>query len=171
MATAFVSPQEYPNGPESSNSVTSKKQFNTGAIVSITLKNFITFEHVKFYCKPGLNLVLGPNGSGKSTFVCALCLGLGGHPKLLGRAKEVKEFVKRGCPRGEIELELFREGGKTLLIKRSINSQDNTSVWHINGKLSKKEKVLETIEKMNIQLSNLCQFLPQDKVRYKLQHL
>ena len=135
--------------------------------MSIKLKNFVTYEQVKFYCKPGLNLVLGPNGSGKSTFVCALCLGLGGSTKLLGRAKDVKEFVKRGCARGEIELELFREGGKTLIIKRCINSQDNSSTWCINGKSAKKEQVLETTGKMNIQLSNLCQFLPQDKVRYK----
>ena len=28
-------------------------------------------------------------GTGKSTVVCALCLGLAGHPKLLGRAFEV----------------------------------------------------------------------------------
>ena len=29
-------------------------------------------------------------GTGKSSIVCAICIGLGGHPKLLGRAKEVR---------------------------------------------------------------------------------
>ena len=28
-------------------------------------------------------------GTGKSSIVCAICLGLAGHPKLLGRATEV----------------------------------------------------------------------------------
>ena len=142
----------------------SRKNFTTGSIVSIYLKNFVTYEEVKFYCKPGLNLILGPNGSGKSTIVCALCLGLGGSPKLLGRAKDVKEFVKRGCTEGEIELELYREGGRSLVIKRCINSIKSTSKWYINGKASKLESVTDEIHKMNIQLTNLCQFLPQDKV-------
>ena len=30
-----------------------------------------------------------PPGTGKSSIVCAMCLGLGGRPTLLGRAKEV----------------------------------------------------------------------------------
>ena len=145
-----------------------RKKFTTGAIVSIYLKNFVTYEEVKFNCKPGLNLILGPNGSGKSTIVCALCLGLGGAPKLLGRAKELKEFVKRGCTEGEIELELFREVGRTLVIRRCINSTNSKSKWYVNGKTSRLELVTDEIQKMNIQLSNLCQFLPQDKVCHSI---
>ncbi|KAI6651460.1 Structural maintenance of chromosomes protein 5 [Oopsacas minuta] len=140
------------------------KDFATGAIVSIYLRNFVTYEEVKFYCKPGLNLILGPNGSGKSTIVCALCLGLGGSPKLLGRAKDVKEFVKRGCIEGEIELQLFRKRGRSLIIRRCINSTNSKSKWYIDGRPSKLETVTVEIQKMNIQLANLCQFLPQDKV-------
>ena len=29
-------------------------------------------------------------GTGKSSIVCAICLGLGGSPRLLGRAKDVR---------------------------------------------------------------------------------
>ena len=132
--------------------------------MSIYMKNFVTYEEVKFYCKPGLNLILGPNGSGKSTIVCALCLGLGGATKLLGRAKEVKEFVKRGCAEGEIELELYKNHRESLRIRRCINSTNSKSKWYIDGRLCKLETVTTEIEKMNIQLTNLCQFLPQDKV-------
>jgi len=32
---------------------------------------------------------MGPNGTGKSTIVCAICLGLAGKPKILGRAVAV----------------------------------------------------------------------------------
>ena len=31
-------------------------------------------------------------GTGKSSIVCAICLGLGGQAKLLGRAKDVRTF-------------------------------------------------------------------------------
>lgn len=31
-------------------------------------------------------------GTGKSSIVCAICLGLGGSPNLLGRAKEVSRY-------------------------------------------------------------------------------
>ena len=38
-------------------------------------------------------------GTGKSSIVCAICLGLGGSPKLLGRAKDVSStfFNVRPC--------------------------------------------------------------------------
>jgi len=45
------------------------------------------------YPGPGLNVIVGPNGTGKSSIVCGICLGLAGHPKLLGRAKEVGLFT------------------------------------------------------------------------------
>ena len=38
---------------------------------------------------PHVNLIMGPNGTGKSTIVCAICLGLAGKPKILGRAHSV----------------------------------------------------------------------------------
>lgn len=43
---------------------------------------------------PNLNLIIGPNGSGKSSIVCAMVLGLGGKPKLLGRAAAVCIVLK-----------------------------------------------------------------------------
>lgn len=39
--------------------------------------------------KNKLNLVIGPNGAGKSTFVCAIVLGLGGKPNVIGRSPNV----------------------------------------------------------------------------------
>ena len=35
--------------------------------------------------RPQMNYVIGPNGTGKSSIVCALCMGLNGPPRLLGR--------------------------------------------------------------------------------------
>ena len=37
--------------------------------------------------------MVGANGTGKSTILNAICLGLGGDPKLLGRADDLREFI------------------------------------------------------------------------------
>lgn len=49
-----------------------------------------TFGEVELYPGANLNLILGPNGTGKSTIVSAIVLGLGGHPKVIGRASQVR---------------------------------------------------------------------------------
>ena len=48
-----------------------------------------TFDDVELIPGAKLNVIAGANGSGKSSIMCGICLGLAGHPKLLGRAKEV----------------------------------------------------------------------------------
>ena len=79
---------------------------------------------------PDRNLYLLPfAGTGKSSLMCAICLGLGGAPRLLGRAKDVshtppyfgscstslmfppqvKHYVKNGKDTGFVEIELCVE--------------------------------------------------------------
>ena len=65
-----------------------------------------TYDSVEFTTGPYLNVIIGPNGTGKSTIVCAICLGLGGKTGLLGRAHQPSEFIKYGCNKGNIEIEL-----------------------------------------------------------------
>lgn len=139
------------------------KSFPIGAIVRIRLWNFVTYEFVD--CKPGpyLNMVIGPNGTGKSTIVCAIALGLGGKPELLGRAKDIKDFVKKGKDKAVIEIVVRNETGTTS-IQRSLESKKNTSSWRLNGENSSLDVVKKVIKGLNIQVDNLCQFLPQDKV-------
>ncbi|KAF9596901.1 hypothetical protein IFM89_013949 [Coptis chinensis] len=136
-----------------------------GNITEIELHNFMTFSQIK--CKPGprLNLVIGPNGSGKSSLVCAIALGLGGEPQLLGRATSVGAFVKRGEDAGFIRISLRGDTmGEQLTITRQIESKSNKSEWLFNGKSVPKKDVLEIIKRFNIQVNNLTQFLPQDRV-------
>ena len=64
-----------------------------GALMRVRLHNFMTHRDATFEPGPRLNVVLGPNGTGKSAFVCAVCVGLGGSPKLLGRAGSLGDFV------------------------------------------------------------------------------
>lgn len=135
-----------------------------GNIVEIEIRNFMTFNHL--VCKPGsrLNLVIGPNGSGKSSLVCAIALGLGGEPQLLGRAGTVGAFVKRGEDSGYTKITLRGDTpNEKLIITRKIDSR-NKSEWLFNGKGVSKKEILEVTQKFNIQVNNLTQFLPQDRV-------
>jgi putative ribosome biogenesis GTPase RsgA len=68
--------------------------------------NFRTYDSVEFHTGPSLNVIIGPNGTGKSSIVCAICLGLGGKTGLLGRAQQLGDYIKYGCQKAKIELEL-----------------------------------------------------------------
>lgn len=108
-------------------------------------------------------MIIGANGTGKSSIVCAICLGLAGKPAFMGRADKVGFFVKRGCSKGMVEIELFRTSGN-LIITREIDVAKNQSFWYINKKSTTQKTVEEKVAALNIQVGNLCQFLPQDKV-------
>jgi chromosome segregation ATPase len=138
-----------------------------GALVRIKMKNFVTYALAEFKCGPSLNMIVGPNGTGKSSLVCAICLGLGWSPAQLGRAKDVGEFVKNGCREAEIEIELkagARQRGRNPVIKRIIKREGNKSTWFVNGSSSTHKEVQTLMKNFGIQVDNLCQFLPQDKV-------
>lgn len=84
----------------------------------------------------------------------------------LGRAKDPAEFVKHGCEEATIEIELAkgRNHRENPVIRRTIVRKGNKSTFTINGKPSSKASVLELAKSFSIQIDNLCQFLPQDKV-------
>ncbi|KAK1413281.1 hypothetical protein QVD17_35052 [Tagetes erecta] len=135
-----------------------------GNIVEIEIRNFMTFNHL--VCKPGsrLNLVIGPNGSGKSSLVCAIALGLGGEPQLLGRAATIGAFVKRGEESGYTKITLRgNTPEEKIIITRKIDAR-NRSEWLHNGRAASRKEITEIIQKFNIQVNNLTQFLPQDRV-------
>ncbi|CAZ79935.1 unnamed protein product [Tuber melanosporum] len=139
--------------------------FQPGSIVRIKAENFVTYTAVEFLPGPNLNMVIGPNGTGKSTIVCAICLGLGSSPANLGRAKEISEFVKHGCDTAVIEIELQgKENERNPIIKRKIGRENNTSTFTLNGSPSTPGKITKLVKSYNIQIDNLCQFLPQDRV-------
>nr|XP_054376007.1 structural maintenance of chromosomes protein 5 isoform X4 [Pongo abelii] len=137
--------------------------FVEGSIVRISMENFLTYDICEVSPGPHLNMIVGANGTGKSSIVCAICLGLAGKPAFMGRADKVGFFVKRGCSRGMVEIELFRASGN-LVITREIDVAKNQSFWFINKKATSQKIVEEKVAALNIQVGNLCQFLPQDKV-------
>jgi chromosome segregation ATPase len=150
---------------ESENSV-GPGDFQPGAIVRVKLTNFVTYESAEFFPGPNLNMVIGPNGTGKSSLVCAMCLGLGWGAKHLGRAGEVGEFVKHGMSDAYIEIELQRRSNEPLnhVVRSRIIRDGNNREWWLNNKKTSLKAVQELTRSLSIQIDNLCQFLPQDKV-------
>ncbi|KAF9299963.1 Structural maintenance of chromosomes protein 5 [Mortierella antarctica] len=128
-----------------------KTEYQHGAIMKVSMKSFVTYESCSFTPGPNLNMIIGPNGTGKSTI-------------LLGRAKEISEFVKHGADKGWIEIVLCNKNGPNVVIKRHINKKNNISIWKINGESKTQKEVLKKVQSFNIQVDNLCQFLPQDRV-------
>ncbi|SAM05558.1 hypothetical protein [Absidia glauca] len=135
-----------------------------GSIVKIVLRNFVTYDYCEFTPGPQLNMIIGPNGTGKSTIVCAVALGLGGSPLLLGRARNIADFVKTGESNASIQIELKKVTGPNAVIQRNINKANNASTWKYNGRPATNKDIMTVITSLNIQVDNLCQFLPQDKV-------
>jgi len=77
--------------------------------------------------KPGyhLNMVLGPNGTGKSAIVCATLLVLGGKLKTLERADLLSSYIKNGCEKSLIEIELYDPKRGNVVIKRIFTKNDS----------------------------------------------
>lgn len=142
-----------------------KQKHASGAIVRVKMRNFVTYTNVEFRPGPSLNMVIGPNGTGKSTLVCAICLGLGWSPIHLGRAKDIGAYVKHGCKEASIEIEVQGKPTDEVnpVIKRTI-TESNKSFFFINGKPATYKSVQQLMKSFSIQIDNLCQFLPQDRV-------
>uniref|UniRef100_A0A672S6Y5 Structural maintenance of chromosomes protein 5 n=1 Tax=Sinocyclocheilus grahami TaxID=75366 RepID=A0A672S6Y5_SINGR len=137
--------------------------FVEGAILRISMHNFLTYDHSEVFPGPKLNMIVGANGTGKSSIVCAICLGLAGKTAVLGRGDKVGLYVKRGCSKGSVEIELYRASGN-LIITREIQKENNQSTWMLNKKHASQRAVEEAVKELHIQVGNLCQFLPQEKV-------
>lgn len=148
------------------------QEHQPGSIVRVKLTNFVTYTNAEFFPGPNLNMVIGPNGTGKSTLVCAICLGLGWPPIHLGRAKDINEFVKHGAKKASIEIELRADPKfhsrnpiiTTIIPKDGGKSAESKTQFLIDGKKSTKKAVMELARSFSIQVDNLCQFLPQDRV-------
>ncbi|KAH9884909.1 P-loop containing nucleoside triphosphate hydrolase protein [Cubamyces lactineus] len=139
--------------------------FIPGSIVRIQLENFLTYDWVEFRPGPYLNMVFGPNGTGKSSIACAICLGLNFPPALLARAPDVSAYVKNDKQSGYIEIELKGASGKeNLVIRRSIQRNSKSAPFTLNGKSASGREINARMAELNVQVGNLCTFLPQDRV-------
>lgn len=139
--------------------------YRPGAIIRVNMKNFLTYDNCEVFPGPKLNVVLGPNGTGKSTVTHAICLACGGEPKVLGRSSELSQFVKHGKQGDEAFAEVDILDENTVhTIRRTINSEKNSSKWTINSANATKDQVKVILKKLKIDVDNLCSFMSQDKV-------
>ena len=138
-----------------------ERKFKNGNIISLYLTNFQTFKSSRIRFSPSLNFIIGPNGSGKSTISNALSLIFGGTPKTIGKTKNLKEYIRFGAHDCKIEAEVFYEG-EIYKIGRGISIANN--FWYVNGEIVKKGIYEQFISKFNVDVNNLCQYLPQEKV-------
>lgn len=155
-----------PRGSGSRPTALSAAEFQPGAIVRVKVENFVTYEKAEFFLGPNLNMVIGPNGTGKSSLVCAICLGLGYPSSVLGRASAFGEFVKHGKDEAEIEVELQKkeDDPDNYVVGLCIRKEDNSRKFSINGSRATVKEIQQLMKSLRIQIDNLCQFLPQDKV-------
>ena len=66
-----------------------------------------------------------------------------------------------------IEIELAKDGKKfkrNIVIQCTIKRDGNKTIFSVNDKPQSKKAVIELCRSLSIQIDNLCQFLPQDKV-------
>ncbi|OJT15503.1 Structural maintenance of chromosomes protein 5 [Trametes pubescens] len=139
--------------------------FIPGSIVRIQLQNFLTYDWVEFRPGPHLNMIFGPNGTGKSSIACAICLGLNFSPALLARAPDLSSYVKNEKTEGYIEIELKGMKGKgNLVIRRNLQRGSKSAPFTLNGKSASGKEVSARMAELNVQVGNLCTFLPQDRV-------
>ncbi|KAH9854875.1 P-loop containing nucleoside triphosphate hydrolase protein [Lenzites betulinus] len=139
--------------------------FIPGSIVRIQLENFLTYDWVEFRPGPHLNMIFGPNGTGKSSIACAICIGLNFPPALLARAPDVREYVKNDRSSGYTEIELKGAKGQgNLVIRRMLHRNNKSAPFTLNGKSASGKEVSARMADLNVQVGNLCTFLPQDRV-------
>lgn len=138
------------------------EDFKPGYMINVKVENFTTYAFAEFKLSPTLNMIIGPNGTGKSTLVAAICLGLGGKIDLIKR-KTMKSMIKTGCSESSIVIELKNKDDlPNILIQRDFTEKSST--WYIDGSSSDEKSVKKLVQSFNIQLDNLCHFLPQERV-------
>ncbi|XP_055908199.1 structural maintenance of chromosomes protein 5 [Eupeodes corollae] len=136
-----------------------------GKIKSIYVKNFVTYDECVMHPTEYLNIIIGPNGTGKSTLVAAIVLGMGGSAKLLARSSAIQEYIKNGKSEAAISIKIYINNQReTKEFVREFDS-DGKSQFKINDVTVNHKGYMRSIAEFNIQVDNLCQFLPQDRVQ------
>ncbi|KAI0566946.1 Structural maintenance of chromosomes protein [Gracilaria domingensis] len=115
---------------------------------------------------PRMNLIIGPNGTGKSSVANAVCIVFGGHPRLLGRSTDLGGFVKHGTQEACVTALIFDDSipSGVRQVRRKFDT-DGKNEFFLDGTRCTMSKVLSDVcQRYDIQLDNLSQFMPQEKI-------
>lgn len=136
-----------------------------GKIYMIHLENFLTHSEVKVFPHELLNIVIGPNGTGKSSLVAGIIIGMGGSTKILSAHNKLSDYVKNGKKSAKVTLILFKDEWRNRKGFCREFGRDNKSIFSIDGHKVSEKYYLDEVGRLNIQVGNLCQFLPQERVQ------
>ena len=138
-----------------------------GSIKKIKLINFQTFEKISIFPGPGFNLILGTNGSGKSSIISAIGLCLGLPPNLINKSLSYSSFIRNGYNQSIIKLLIKNDPDIFLCCTLISNKNPNWKIKKVNSywKDISIHELNEFTRKLNIQIDNLCMFLPQERVK------
>lgn len=90
--------------------------------------------------------------------------GLGGNPAIAGRAADLKQYIKVGYKHAYIEIELYNSDGNIIIERKFAANGD--SRFSCNGKITSLKNIEKIVKKFHIQIDNLCQILPQEKLEH-----
>uniref|UniRef100_A0A182QYD2 Structural maintenance of chromosomes protein 5 n=1 Tax=Anopheles farauti TaxID=69004 RepID=A0A182QYD2_9DIPT len=136
-----------------------------GKIASVSLKDFVTYDSVVLYPDEYLNIILGPNGTGKSAIVAGIVLGMGGNCKLLSRCENIDSYIKNGKESATIRISIYRNEQRAVRWFSRTFDHNRHNTFQIDNQTVSQSAYLQQIRAFNIQVDNLCQFLPQDRVQ------
>ncbi|XP_017141834.1 structural maintenance of chromosomes protein 5 [Drosophila miranda] len=136
-----------------------------GRIKSVYVKHFVSYKEVTYYPSKYLNVLTGPNGSGKSTIVAAIMIGLGGEPQLLDRSASLRDYIQSGETEATIAVTIYGRSEHTTEAFQRIISSDGTSSFYVQNIKQTKKNFQNIVASYNLQIGNLCQFMPQDRVQ------
>lgn len=109
--------------------------------------------------------MIGPNGTGKSSIVASIIIGMGGSTKILSERNKLADYVKNGKDIARITVTVYKDERRNQqTFSREFNRQ-NKSTYHIDQRKVTEKDYVERINALNIQVGNMCQFLPQERVQ------
>ena len=77
----------------------------------------------------------------------------------------MSEFVKLGHDSGWVEVELKgKPGGRNFVIRRHLANDSDRTTFTLDGRDATAAEIHQTMARLNVQVGNLCTFLPQDRV-------
>ncbi|XP_031636219.1 structural maintenance of chromosomes protein 5 [Contarinia nasturtii] len=141
------------------------KHLIAGKIVKIHLKDFLTHTEAIVHPSEHLNLVIGPNGTGKSSIVASIIIGMGGSTKILSERNKLNDYVKNGKENAHITITVYKDERRTQTNFTREFNRKNKSTYYIDQRKVTEKQYVDEINALNVQVGNLCQFLPQERVQ------
>lgn len=90
---------------------------------------------------------------------------MGGSTKILSERNKLADYVKNGKDVATITVTIYKDERRNIrTFCREFNRQ-NKSTYHIDQRKVTEKEYIEQIMALNVQVGNLCQFLPQERVQ------